>query len=482
MRIDNFISRKLSDISPTYKDLNKKMEKTPKWLKAAGIGVTVVGVGAGCFAQDQSSASIPNTSGEGNTSPSPETSPAQITAEAPLLTETPSGRVAIEVNEMPEPEIMRSFGPVYDLFKENTVIHDILGAPETIQYDANGVVVDYENGADRAFVFFTAINKEGDNGISAIVIQNKEGKTGFAVLNWITDTDGTRALAVTHDELGNELSKPIVVYDTNLIPKQLEGMTDKEIASFKGDLVIAGGIQMPLDDILGKKVDASPINVAARTATPEPTLEPTPEVVISFTQEELNTMSDEQKIAAAKEIEGLSKSNVSKYSSELVLYRDESGTVTKVFNLLTGEILLAEDTRVSEFLMVDGQRFEVQRFDDAQQAIEFAYTERGAKETTRELSIHIEQIKDVHKILGINGSNFPQSLERSYLSGYEVLIDKDNRNNPAFGVFVMNLSVGTLIEYYNSDLNRFEYLFIDGVDANIVANQIGTGDINVGQK
>lgn len=110
---------------------------------------------------------------------------------------------------------------------------------------------------------------------------------------------------------------------------------------------------------------AAPQVTVTLTPTPQPQL---PE---KFDQAQIDSMTNDEKMAVAPEIKDLEKSNVSTVKGELVIYRDENGNAIKAYSLLTGKELSLLEAGITELDMNDGTKWELQLFTDSQEALKF---------------------------------------------------------------------------------------------------------------
>jgi len=198
-----------------------------------------------------------------------------------------------------------------------------------------------------------------------------------------------------------------------------------------------------------------------------------------LTPEQLASMTPEQKLASAPETIGdLERSNLSTVPDKdyLVLYRDENDKAIKVFNLLTAQELSLREAGIFEINMKDGRILEMASFESVQEAINYAYLERGASGSTREVLQNEEKIDKYNEFFGINGSNFLEKYAWRYVGGNEVIFDKNNRSNIAFGVFTYSILNGSLVFFYNGNLETFENIYINE-SGETVSGQIGRGTV-----
>ena len=110
---------------------------------------------------------------------------------------------------------------------------------------------------------------------------------------------------------------------------------------------------------------ASPTATTSPTQTPTPTTTSTetPAPTATLSADKISQMTEEDKLAASPEIDGLTKSSVSTVEANLIIYRDAEGKAQKVYDLTSGKELTLQEGGVIEFDLKSGGTIELLSFE-----------------------------------------------------------------------------------------------------------------------
>jgi hypothetical protein len=161
-----------------------------------------------------------------------------------------------------------------------------------------------------------------------------------------------------------------------------------------------------------------------------------------YTESELSAMTDEEKIIAAPELEGLTKSNVSTLKGNLIIYRNAEGKAEKVYNLTNNAETTLLQAGIFEVPLTTGENWEMLGFETGQEAVDYAVLVDHAQGTTMKMQTN----KSVRK-----------SEPRWYtVEGYKIVGGSpvfDNEGKFVFGVLVTHTSTGSMIIYLDQNDN-----------------------------
>jgi hypothetical protein len=161
-----------------------------------------------------------------------------------------------------------------------------------------------------------------------------------------------------------------------------------------------------------------------------------------YTEPELSAMTDEEKIKAAPELEGLTKSNVSTLKGNLIIYRNAEGKAEKVYNLTNNAETTLLQAGIFEVPLTTGENWEMLGFETGQEAIDYAVLVDHAQSTTMDIQTNKSARKIEPRVYTIEGYE--------YVAGRPIFNTEDKF---VFGVLITRASTGSMIVYLDQNDN-----------------------------